>query len=55
MPDSEMRVSSPWGQVFGEAMPSHASHQNECSKFRVVMPSSPGWNSLKIRWASYVP
>ena len=41
VPDSEMRVSSPCGQVFGDAMPSHASHQKECSNFKGVMPSSP--------------
>ena len=55
VPDSETRVSLPWGQVFGDAMPSHYLHQNECSKFRVVMPNSPGSNSSKIFWASYVP
>ena len=55
MPDRLMRSSSPWGHVFALAMPSHRLHQKECSKFRVVIPSSPGSNLSKISWASYVP
>ena len=55
VPESETRSSSPWGHVFGDAMPSQRLHQNECSKFSVWIPSSPGANSLKMSCASYVP
>jgi hypothetical protein len=52
VPESDTRVSSPWGQVLGDAIPSHALHQNECSNINGVMPSSPGSNESKIRCAS---
>ena len=55
VPDRDTRSSASCGQVFGEPIPSHLLHQNECSNISGWMPSSPGSNSSKIFCASYVP
>ncbi len=55
VPERKTRSSFVLLVVLSLAMAPDFLHQKVCSNFSGAMPISPGSNSSKIFWASYVP